>query len=72
MPKKVILDFDKVIFMDSAGIGLIIGRYKTATSYGGSLELTNVNEKVKRILKMAGILKIIPIIESYKYEKIAN
>ena len=30
MPKRVILDFNRVVFMDSAGVGLVIGRYKTA------------------------------------------
>ena len=49
MPQKVILDFKKVSFMDSAGIGFILGRYKTANSFGGSLELINVNKKLKKI-----------------------
>ena len=68
MPKKVILDFKKVRFMDSAGIGLIIGRYKSTNIYGGTLELSNVNQKIKRIFEMAGILKIVPISEKYQYE----
>ena len=72
MPKRVIFDFDRVVFMDSAGIGLIIGRYKTTATYGGSLELINVKEKVRRIFEMSGILKMIPIIDSYEQEKITN
>ena len=70
IPKRVIFDFDRVVFMDSAGIGLIIGRYKNIASYGGSLELMNVKEKVKRIFEMSGILKMIPIIDTYECEKI--
>ncbi len=62
MPKKVIFDFKRVNFMDSAGIGLVIGRYKTTNCYGGNLEVINVKPKVKRIFEMAGIPKIIPII----------
>ena len=69
MPKKVILDFKRVNFMDSAGIGLIIGRYKSANSYGGTLELVNVNKKVKRIFEMSGVLKIVPIIDELKAEQ---
>ena len=65
MPKKVIFDFKKVGFMDSAGIGLIIGRYKTANLYGGTIELINVNEKLKRIFEMSGVSKIIPIIDDF-------
>ena len=60
-PKKVIIDLEKVKFMDSAGIGLIIGRYKTALSYGGTLEVRNVSEKLRKILEMSGIHKIINI-----------
>lgn len=61
MPDRVIIDFKRVGFMDSAGIGLVIGRYKQVSAVGGKLELINVNEKIKRIFEMAGILKIIPI-----------
>ena len=66
MPKRVVFDFNRVVFMDSAGIGLIIGRYKTTCCYGGTLEMMNVSEKIKRVFERSGILKIIPIIKSYK------
>lgn len=62
MPERVILDFKRVGFMDSAGIGLVIGRYKQVSAMGGKLELINVNEKIKKIFEMSGILKIIPIV----------
>ncbi len=71
MPKRVVFDFKRVSFMDSAGIGLIIGRYKQTNLYGGKLEIMNVNEKIKRVFEMAGILKIIPIIDELKIEKIS-
>ena len=63
MPERVIIDFMRVNFMDSAGIGLVIGRYKQVSAMGGRLELLNVNEKIKKIFEMSGILKIIPIID---------
>ena len=72
LPKRVVFDFNRVVFMDSAGIGLIIGRYKTVASYGGKLELINVGKKVKRIFEMSGLLRMIKIIDSYEYEKITN
>ena len=59
IPRKVIFDFNQVSFMDSAGIGLILGRYKNITMLGGKLELKNVNEQVAKILKMSGITKLI-------------
>ena len=39
MPRKVVFDFSKVTFMDSAGIGLLIGGYKLAKMLGGSTKI---------------------------------
>lgn len=61
MPKKVIFDFNQVTFMDSAGIGMLIGRYKIVRMLGGETKLMNVNQSIKKIFEMSGILKIIPI-----------
>lgn len=61
MPKKVVFDFDSVTFMDSAGIGLIIGRYKFANMLGAKLEVSNLTQSVKKIFEMSGILRLIPI-----------
>ena len=47
--------------MDSAGIGMIIGRYKMMKLIGGSLEIVNVSKTVRRILEMSGINRIIPM-----------
>lgn len=63
MPRKIIFDFDRVTFMDSAGIGLIIGRYKFANMIGGKLEVANLTESVRKIFEMSGILKLIPVTE---------
>ncbi len=61
MPRKVIFDFNSVTFMDSAGIGLIIGRYKLANMLGAKLEVTNLTKSVEKIFDMSGILKLIPV-----------
>ena len=63
MPKKIIFDFDSVTFMDSAGIGLIIGRYKFANMIGAKLELSNLTQSVRRIFDMSGIFKLIPTVD---------
>ena len=63
IPRKVIFDFDKVSFMDSAGIGLILGRYKNISILGGKLEIINAKEPVNKILKMSGISKLVEIKE---------
>ena len=49
--------------MDSAGIGMVLGRYKMMKLIGGSLEIVNISSTVKRILEMSGINKIIPLEE---------
>lgn len=61
MPRKVIFDFDTVTFMDSAGIGLIIGRYRIAKMLGGIIEIANVTDSIRKVLELSGILKIIKI-----------
>ena len=61
MPKRVIFDFDSVTFMDSAGIGLLIGRYKFTNLLGGRLEIANLTQSVRKIFEMSGILKLIPV-----------
>ena len=61
MPRKIVFDFSKVSFMDSAGIGLLIGRYKLIKLLGGTAEIINTNKSISKVLEMSGILKIIPI-----------
>lgn len=63
MPKKVIMDFDDVMFMDSAGIGMILGRYKTAKMIGATLNISHIKPAIHKVLEMSGVLKIIPIVE---------
>lgn len=60
MPKNLIFDFDGVGFMDSSGIGMIMGRYKNIKSYDGKAVMANVRPEIKRIFEISGITKIIP------------
>ncbi len=64
MPRKVIFDFNKVSFMDSAGIGMVIGRYKMVNMIGGTTQMKNVKKSIRKIFEMSGVSKIIPIIDS--------
>ncbi len=57
--KNIVMDFEKLDFIDSSGIGFIIGRYKAAKTRDGKLEIQNANNKVIRILNMSGITKLI-------------
>ena len=61
MPRKVLFDFSNVTFMDSAGIGMLLGRYKLINMLGGELEIINVNRQIKKLFEMSGISKIISV-----------
>lgn len=68
MPKETIFDFSNVTFMDSAGIGLLIGRYKLINMLGGKVKIANINTPVRKIFEMSGILKIMPEVKNNKKE----
>lgn len=63
MPRKILFDFNQVTFMDSAGIGMLIGRYKMIKMLGGSAGLIHVKPSIQKIFEMCGLLKLIPIQE---------
>ncbi len=54
-PDLLILDFGGIGFMDSSGIGLIMGRYKNAAEYGGKVQVVNAPPMIERMIKLAGI-----------------
>ena len=58
MPKVVVFNFENVTFMDSSGIGMLIGRYRKIIRNGGKAEVANVKPELHRIFEMSGILKI--------------
>ena len=60
-PEVLIIDFDDVNFMDSSGIGLVMGRYRTLSMYGGKLIVSNLSSQFYRIMKLSGIEKIAKI-----------
>jgi len=57
--KKVIMDFKEVTFMDSSGIGVVVGRFKKMTSRGGALCVVDVSRGVNRVFELSGLFKII-------------
>ena len=61
-PSLLKLDFSGVSFMDSSGIGLIMGRYRLMSLYGGIVRVSNVPESLERMMKISG-LNALDIIE---------
>ena len=60
-PSKMVLDLEKIDFMDSSGLGLIMGRYSLLREFGGELAVRNPNEGVLKICKLAGMERMIRI-----------
>ncbi len=60
-PRTLILDFQDVTFMDSSGIGLIMGRYKILQPMGGEIILLHPAPHIKRILRLAGMERLASI-----------
>lgn len=54
-PSLLKLDFSGVQFMDSSGIGLIMGRYKNISLKGGKLKVVNMPSHIERIVKLSGL-----------------
>lgn len=57
--EHVVFNMDDVTFMDSSGIGLILGRYKEIVAKGGELVICSVHPNVTRLFTLSGLFKII-------------
>jgi len=62
--KHLVLDFKNVSFMDSSGIGVVMGRYNKVKARDGKIYITGCSAYVKKILEMAGIFTIADLSES--------
>ncbi|HZJ78666.1 MAG TPA: anti-sigma factor antagonist [Clostridia bacterium] len=68
-PKILRIDFSDVTFMDSSGVGLVMGRYKKIKDYGGKIELINMSQYIYKVMKLSGIEKIANIIQKEMQKK---
>ena len=62
--RRVIFDFNRVSFMDSSGIGLIMGRYRLMEAVGGKVCLFGVSKNLSKLIELSGIKKIVSICNS--------
>ena len=60
--KNIVFDFEDTTFMDSSGIGIIIGRYRKISCLGGKVYAINASERIQRLLRSSGLSSIIEII----------
>jgi len=57
--RRLVLDLKGLSFMDSSGIGFIIGRYKLMARRGGSVAVKNADRRMDRIFQMAGLYELV-------------
>ena len=62
--KKIIFDFAETEFMDSSGIGVLIGRCRNMSYVGGNVEAENLSERILKIFAVSGLHKIVKINQS--------
>ena len=61
MPSALILDFGGVSFMDSSGIGLVMGRYRTLQKLGAKMHITGASPQIEKVMKLAGMSRLATI-----------
>lgn len=59
---NVVFDFENTDFMDSSGIGILMGRYKKITVLGGKVYAINVGPRIRRILELSGINSLVEVL----------
>lgn len=56
--RRLVFDMNGLEFMDSAGIGVILGRYKRIAARGGSFEIVNAHGSVEKLLRISGVYSL--------------
>ena len=59
----VVFDFEDTKFMDSSGIGIILGRYKKIACFGGKVFAIHADHRIRRLLMISGLHKIVEIVD---------
>ncbi len=62
--KHVILNLEAVTFMDSSGLGVVLGRYKEVLQLGGEMVVCSVTPAIERLFDMSGLFKIVRLEEN--------
>lgn len=65
--KHVILNLESVSFMDSSGLGVVLGRYKEVLQLGGEMVVCSISPPVKRLFEMSGLFKIVRLEENEEH-----
>lgn len=68
LPRRCVLDLTGVSFMDSSGIAVILKTDRLLRQMGGALALSGVPGQVRRVLDVAGLTKIVPVLDDREKE----
>lgn len=68
-PKILKLDYADVSFMDSSGVGLVMGRYRSMQPFGGKVTVTGLSPRLYKVMQLSGLEKIVKI---SKREEVGN
>ncbi len=61
--KDVVFDFSRTVFMDSSGVGVLAGRYRRVSCFGGRVYVANASRRIRKILKLSGLMKYLEFME---------
>lgn len=61
--RHIVFDFEDTRFMDSSGVGIVIGRYKKISCFGGKVYAVNADRQIMRIIQLSGLKKVLNVIE---------
>ena len=64
--QRIVFDFSDTDFMDSSGIGLIMGRYKLMQTWGGSVTIANLPPKLEKIVSLSGLRDLCSVVKEVK------
>ena len=65
-PRRLVIDFSSVTFMDSSGIGLLMGRYRIMNDQGGEVIVARPPAYIKKVLRLAGVDRLAPITDDLR------
>ncbi|MRG86471.1 anti-sigma F factor antagonist [Salinibacillus xinjiangensis] len=65
--KHVVVNLETLSFMDSSGLGVMLGRYKEIQELGGEMVVCSISPAVKRLFELSGLFKIVRLEENEEY-----
>lgn len=68
-PRRLVLDLGRIEFMDSSGLGLLMGRYRLVRELGGEMAIEGANERILKILRLSGMERFFEISSGGKGER---